>query len=85
MRCPADLAEDGSKERVQGREAVLTHTNRHTGCASTVLRLGWLHCPADLSQDGSKGRVQGAPSDLKMPLENERAEEERVSRGQASE
>ena len=40
-----------------------------------------MRCPADLSEDGSKG----APSDLKMPLENERAEEERVSRGQASE
>ena len=37
----------------QGREAALTHTNRHTGRASTVLRLGWLRCPADLSEDGS--------------------------------
>jgi len=44
-----------------------------------------LRCPADLSEDGSKGRAQGVPSDLKMPLENERAEAERVSRGQASE
>jgi hypothetical protein len=43
------------------------------------------HCKlgrgSDLAEDGSKG----APSDLKMLLENERAEEERVSRGQASE
>ena len=44
---------------LQGKEAALTHTNRHTGRASTVLRLGWLRCPADLSEDGSKGR----PSD----------------------
>ena len=33
----------------------------------------------------SKARTQGAPSDLKMPLGKERAGEERVSRGQASE
>jgi len=36
LLCPADLAEDGSKGRAQGKEA-LTHTNRHTGRASTVL------------------------------------------------
>jgi hypothetical protein len=42
--------------------------------------MGWLRRPADLSEDGSKGRAQGkeegALSDLKMPLENGRAEEE---------
>ena len=62
----ADVAEGGvasigvrSSGNLQGKEAVLTHTNRHTGRASTVLRLGWLRCPADLSEDGSKGRAQG--------------------------
>ena len=78
-------SEDGNKRCAQGKEAALTHTNRHTGRASTVLRLGWLRCPADLSEHGSKGRPQGAPSYLKMPLGKERAGEERVSRGQASE
>jgi hypothetical protein len=35
-------------------------------------------------EEDAGGREAGAPSDLKMPLENGRAEE-RVSRGQASE
>ena len=33
----------------------------------------------------TRGRVAGAPSDLEMQLENGRADDERVSRGQASE
>ena len=48
-----DVAERGvasigvrSSGNLQGKEAALTHTNRHTGRASTVLRLGWLRCPA---------------------------------------
>ncbi len=52
-----------SSGNLQGKEAALTHTNRHTGRASTVLRLGWLRCPAALSEDGSKGRAQGAEND----------------------
>jgi hypothetical protein len=60
---------------------------------STELGLGWglglgldsLSHPSSHALSLSKGRTQGAPSDLKMPLENDRAEEERVSRGQASE
>ena len=36
--------EGGEKKESEGKEAALTHwhTNRHTGRASTVLRLGWL-------------------------------------------
>ena len=49
----------------------------------------WLQKPSILRacvrEEDAGGREAGAPSDLKMPLENERAEEERVSRGQASE
>jgi hypothetical protein len=59
--------------------------HKQTGTQDALVQYydwAWLRCPADLSEDGSKGRAQGAPSDLKMPLENERAEEERVSRGQ---
>ena len=37
-----------------------------------------------MREEDAGGREAGAPSDLKMPLENGRAEE-RVSRGQASE
>jgi hypothetical protein len=40
--------------------------------------------PACMCEGGGRGgREAGAPSDLKMPLENGRAEE-RVGRGQAS-
>ena len=66
-------------ENLQGKETALTHTNGHTGRASTVPGLGWLRCPADLSDDGSKGRApgteEGALSGLKMPMKNGRAEE----------
>ena len=48
----------------------------------------WLQKPFILSvcvrEEDVGGREAGAPSDLKMPLENGRADE-RVSRGQASE
>ena len=40
--------------------------------------------PACMCEEDAGGREAGAPSDLKMPLENGRADE-RVSRGQASE
>ena len=68
--------------------AVLRTCLRMGARGARVKNYGWAGCSvksADLSEDGSKGRAQGAPSDLKMPLEKERAEEERVSRGQASE
>jgi hypothetical protein len=51
----------------------------------------WLQKPSILCvcvrEEDAGGREEGAPSDLKMPLENEngRADDERVSRGQASE
>jgi hypothetical protein len=40
----------------------------------------WLRCPEDLSEDGSKGRAQAAPGpeNLKMPLENDHVETDRV-------
>jgi len=48
----------------------------------------WLQKPSILRvcvrEEDAGGREAGAPSDLKMPLENGRADE-RVSRGQASE
>jgi hypothetical protein len=81
--------EDAGEREAGAHSTTPTYTVRRDGPArEPSLSAFWLQKPSILRacvrEEDAGGREAGAPLDLKMPLENGRADE-RVSRGQASE